>query len=274
MKEILLTRSVLNLTGPNTLDFLQNITTNDLINNHYSYNYLLSPGGRYLYDFFVAKIDDTNFFIDVDSNSSHSLIQRLNLYKIRKEVTIEDQSEKYDVIYSNSSLDHNDVVFSYRDTRFYKLGFRSLVPKNSINIKNESLNLYLQDKYEWAIPDGADDLIKDRSIPSNFGAEELSAVSFSKGCYVGQEVISRAKYQGVIRKKIFKIISSEKILGDLKYEVTDIDGNKLGNICSSYNNKAIALLNEEKCLGLEEKMVIIGGNTKAEFFIPEWRLSK
>ena len=78
--------------------------------------------------------------------------------------------------------------------------------------KNQNLNLqdtgksdlYLEAKYEFGMIDGDTDLKYEKSIPIDFAANELNAISYTKGCYVGQEVISRAKYQGVIRKKIYQ----------------------------------------------------------------------
>ena len=133
-------------------------------------------------------------------------------------------------------------------------------------------DLYIKDKYEFTIPDGINDLIFDNSLVSHFGAEELSAVSFSKGCYVGQEVISRAKYQGSVRKKLFKLSSGTKIaFNELGTEITDLRGEKIGIFCSSYNDLGIALLNEEKYLGLDKKIAIINGTQEVLISKPEWR---
>ena len=83
MVQLLKNRSILSVTGNDSVMFLQNITTNDLINNIYSYNYLLSSQGRYLYDFFVLKFLNNQLFIDIDSGASSSFLTKLNLYKLR-----------------------------------------------------------------------------------------------------------------------------------------------------------------------------------------------
>jgi folate-binding protein YgfZ len=130
----------------------------------------------------------------------------------------------------------------------------------------------MQDKYEFTIPDGRDDLITGNSVVFQFGAEELSAVSFSKGCYIGQEVISRAKYQGITRKKLFKLVSDKKIaFNDIGTEITDLRGEKIGIFCSSYNKLGIGLLNEEKYLGLDTKIALINGIQEVLILKPEWR---
>ena len=117
------------------------------------------------------------------------------------------------------------------------------------------------------------DLKYEKSIPIEFGAIELNAIDFDKGCYIGQEVISRAKYLGEIRKKIFglQIIDGTNIApltkGD---EIHSNSGDLLGYICSSYKNVAISLLREEKYLGLEKKEVIIKGGVY-KVVVPPWR---
>ncbi len=274
MIQLLKNRAILSITGSDALTFLQNITTNDLDNNSYSYNYLLSTQGRYLCDFFVRKFLISKLFIDIDSVSNQLLLKKLNLYRLRKNIEIKDITPEYSVLYSKEKLEISDaVISSHRDPRFLKLGFRSLIKSSYINeLKLVSDDLYIKDKYEFTIPDGINDLIFDNSLVSHFGAEELSAVSFSKGCYVGQEVISRAKYQGSVRKKLFKLSSGTKIaFNELGTEITDLRGEKIGIFCSSYNDLGIALLNEEKYLGLDKKIAIINGTQEVLISKPEWR---
>src|SRR5574343_1696055 len=118
MAELLKDRSILSLSGKDTLEFLQNIVTNDL-NNYsysYSYNYLLSPQGRYLYDFFVLKLLPDQLFIDIDSISAPSFLQRLIIYKLRREVEIKNLISEYSVLYSKEKLENNEgVIASNRD---------------------------------------------------------------------------------------------------------------------------------------------------------------
>lgn len=274
MAELLKNRSILSLSGKDALVFLQNIVTNDLNNYSYSYNYLLSPQGRYLYDFFVLKLSPDQLFIDIDSISAQSFLQKLTIYKLRRDIEIKNLASEYLVLYSREKMETNEgVIASNCDPRFSKLGFRTIVKSSGINkLELADDNLYMQDKYEFAIPDGRDDLIAENSVVFQFGAEELSAVSFSKGCYIGQEVISRAKYQGITRKKLFKLVSDKKIaFNDIGTEITDLRGEKIGIFCSSYNKLGIGLLNEEKYLGLDKKIALINGIQEVLILKPEWR---
>ena len=269
MFEILSDRSIIHIVGIDSQKFLQSLTTNDIVNKIYTYNYLLNNQGRYLYDFFIYQDNDKSYFLDIDKASSTSLIKRLSMYKLRSHIEIHDASEFYTVLYSRSKV--QDTIFSLQDPRYNKLGFRSLVKIVNINkLEAKINNLYLKDKYEFAIVDGTLDLVAEKSIPIEFGAEELNAIDYKKGCYVGQEVISRAKYQGVVRKKIFKLQCGMNFIAIEQGAELTFDGIKVGKLCSFYENLAIGLLWEEKYLGLTEKKVMINSYI-FDVTVPCWR---
>ena len=193
------------------------------------------------------------------------------MYKLRSNLGVKDVSLDYNIVYSKAQIE-SDVEFSLQDPRYKALGYRSMVGIEKVNLLDELVdNLYIFDKYKYAIIDGYLDLIYDRSIPVEYGAEELNAIDYHKGCYVGQEVISRVKYQGVVRKKIFKLqFGTEFALNEQEAKITDLDGDKLGLVCSNYKNQAIGLLREEKFLGLKEKVAMIE-NQLVNIEIPPWR---
>ncbi|MCF8494605.1 MAG: folate-binding protein [Rickettsiaceae bacterium] len=269
MFEILSDRSIIHIVGLDSQKFLQSLTTNDVVNKIYTYNYLLNNQGRYLYDFYIYQDNDKSYFLDIDKASSTSLIKRLSMYKLRSHIEIHDASEFYTVLYSRSKIQNS--LFSLRDPRYNKLGFRSIIKTVNINkLEAKNSNLYLEDKYKFAIVDGTPDLVVEKSIPIEFGAEELNAIDYKKGCYVGQEVISRAKYQGVVRKKIFKLQSDVNFLAIEPGAELTFEGVKVGKLCSFYENLAIGLLWEEKYLGLTEKKVMINSYI-LDVTVPSWR---
>ncbi|RTK93629.1 MAG: folate-binding protein [Rickettsiales bacterium] len=270
MLEILKNRAIIQISGADAQKFLQILTTNDVINQQYTYNYLLNNQGRYLFDFFVYQKTSDNYFIDVSNVSSANLIKLFSLYKLRSDVTIKDVSTIYNIIYSKNIL--KDAEFSDIDPRYKNLGFRSMILKEkNIEFDNGEENLYLIDKYNNAIIDGEDDLIKDKSIPIEYGADDLNAIDYKKGCYIGQEVISRAKYQGVIRKKIYKLEFAQAN-PEIKQgsEILDLNDDKIGYVCSNRDRIAIVIIREEKYLGLERKKAIVN-NSPADIIIPSWR---
>jgi len=260
MYEILRNREVIKIIGLDSVKFLQNLVTNDICKSSYCYTYLLNNQGRYLFDFFVYVHNLEEIYLDIDKISKSALIDHLNFYKFRSKIQIIDCSEEYKVVYSHQSLDIDSLVTA-RDPRYAKLGFRSIVCHSHplCHSRVGGNPIYLEDKYNFAIIDGVEDLTFDKSIPVLYGAEELNGVSYDKGCYVGQEVISRAKYQGVIRRKIYKITAEKDLTSLIKEEEIFADNDKIGVICSCYKNKAIALIREEKYLAGKEANITVKG---------------
>ncbi|MDR0774398.1 MAG: folate-binding protein [Rickettsia sp.] len=270
MHEILTNRAIIEVAGDDAMNFLHNLTTNDIKNNNYCYSYALSNQGRYLFDFFVLKLSATRLFIDINVNQSDLFKNHLVRYKLRAKIEVNDLTNIYQVIYSKQQLEFN----GYKDPRYDQLGFRSIVSKD-IPITAGTLGLYLQDKYNFAIVDGYDDLIFNRSIPVEYGCEELNAVSYTKGCYIGQEVISRTKYQGVVRKKIFKLsVNIDSIntgSSDIAKDDEIIANNiKIGTICSIYQNMAIALIREDDYYSLQNTAITVK-NLPVSLVVPPWR---
>ena len=271
MIEQLKDRSVIYIHGADSKKLLQGQTTNDIIKNQYCYTYILNNQGRYLFDFICYKDKEDAFYLDINSNIASNFIKRLSMYKLRSEVELEDVSNEYAVLYSRDVIKNS--LYSLQDPRNKNLSYRSIVEKNSISKELiKDINLYNNDKYEHCIIDGSSDLVYEKSIPIEYGADAMNAIDYHKGCYIGQEVISRAKYQGVVRKKIYRMVCTKEITNcDKGAFIVDLDGNKLGIICSIYKNIAIVLLREEKYLGLSEKKAMIG-NQVADILPPNWEI--
>jgi tRNA-modifying protein YgfZ len=191
------------------------------------------------------------------------------MYRLRSDFKLENMSEHFVVTYSKKL--QSGSVFSLKDPRCDDLVFRSMVAKDKLVTDVKSTDSYINDKYRYAVIDGNSDMVFEKSIPIEFGADEMRAIDYQKGCYIGQEVISRAKYQGVIRKKIYKLdFGTEIALISQGAVITDLDGNKIGIMCSCHGKIAIAQLREEKYLGLSKKVAMIEGQT-ADILIPLWR---
>lgn len=274
MYDILKDRSTIALFGSDSASFLGRLVTGD-VTKAYSYNYLLSGTGRYLFDFFIFRESEERFLIDIDSKNSSLFLEKLNFYKLRSTLEIKDLSENYETIYSRGENLPFKTIFTQKDPRFYKLGYRSLSEKGNAPGAGEAL--YYRDKYNFAIPDGAEDLIYEKSIIVEYGANELGAVDHDKGCYLGQEVVARATNLGEIRKKVFKI-SSENDLSVFPKNSEIIGGEeKIGFLTSAFGKEAIAIIREEKFSGLKEPGVVFvkptpdGPRVCAKAFVPEWR---
>jgi folate-binding protein YgfZ len=228
---------------------------------------MLNNQGKYLFDFFVYTPSPEEIVIDINYNNKKSLIEHFNFYKLRTKIEITDLSDQYHVTYAYDKTNKNSLV-TVRDPRYNLLGFRSIITKEPGN-KSTAKKLYLEDKYNFSIIDGYHDLISNKSIPILYGAEELKAISYDKGCYVGQEIISRAKYQGTVRKKIFKILSDKDLSNVKKEEDIFADEDKIGLVCSVYKNKGIALIKEEQYLSKQRPKFTVSG-CNISLSLPPW----
>ncbi len=231
--------SIIKIEGEDSSKFLQSIITNDINSESTIYSLMLSPQGKFLFDFFITPMGN-DYFIEISTAQLEPFISKLKLYRLRSKVSITHIPE-YGTIYSRHPLDL-PKLYEYKDPRFAGLGLRTIAPINNIS---STLNIYQEDKYQFTIPEGYTELIQDKSMPLEYGLERLKAISFTKGCYVGQEVISRTKYQGVIRKTIFRITSEDDLSNIMPNAAININDNKIGTLCSSYKNHGIGLIRLE-----------------------------
>lgn len=246
--------SIIKVSGSDAAKFLQSIITADINNAGNIYSLMLNPQGKFLFDFFISKINN-DYYIEIASNKIDIFLARIKLYIFRSKVFLEPKPE-YCVIYSHKTINGVTKLCEYYDPRASGLGIRSVILTSDLN--GENSDLYTTDKYKFAIPEGYTELIHEKSMPQEYGMDELNAISYTKGCYIGQEVISRVKYQGVIRKKIFQGSSDFDL--SLIHPGSDIfyGDMKIGILCSSYKNLAICLIRTDKELDLEAITVKVG----------------
>lgn len=257
---------MIEISGEDALRFLQNLTTND-VKQDYCYGYMLTNRGQYLFDFFIYRISGNKFILDMEYSQKAALLSRLLTYKLRAGIEINDIGNEYEVLYRREFEAISNLVVG-KDPRYKGLGYRYVVKKRAR--LNNQICEYLEDKYNLAIPDGFTDLIYEKSIPLEFGAKELNAVSYGKGCYIGQEVMSRVNYQGVVRKKIFKVTANVQLAAVGKNDIIKAGDQDIGIICSVYKNQAIALLNEEKYLKSQNQKISLN-DYNIEISVPFWR---
>jgi folate-binding protein YgfZ len=258
MRCILNSRGCIIITGDDRFNFLQGLITNDiktLEKQTAIYACILSPQGKYLADLFVIKLNDS-LLIDIPEKSSQELLLKLNMYKLRSLVTI-SYAKNIKIIASDKLLNNFDKeLVSFNDPRNIDLGVRYYINENNLDAIDNLENLeelYDLKRIELRVAEGEKDLIVNKSFPLEYELDRLNAFSFDKGCYVGQEVVSRTKYQGVIRKKIYKIQANNAI--EPCQEII-VEGNKMGVICSVVGNIGLALLYKESYHNLTNNQVV------------------
>ena len=286
---ILEDRAILYIHGENVKDFLQNLITNDInkvTNNLSCFASLLTPQGKFLYEFIIAK-HKQGYFIDCEKSQVDSLFKQLNTYKIRSKVEILNLSNEFVVasfgykkyLSIDGSKDILGFTFKYRedpiilDPRNKNLGARLIInleklylSLKKLDLKNDKVeNYYLQSHKLGIVPKSLNKLQnKLFGIECNF--EELNGIDFKKGCYVGQENTARIKLKNKLSKRLLPI----KL----------VDG-ELSEDEKIYNNKVEigkVLINEDYPFALikfldknfDREQIFKGENGKFKVLVPEW----
>lgn len=203
-------RGVVSVTGPNAEKLLQGLVTNDLAPvapGHAAFAGLLSPQGKIQFDFLAVRTAD-GFLLDVSREKATELVKRLTLYRLRSRCEIADRSSEFSVIASwGEAAAPAGAIITYGDPRLSDLGQRSLVAANAA----ESAQSSQQDHYHvhriaLGVPEGGRDYAFGDTFVHEALFDQLHGVSFSKGCYVGQEIVSRMEHRGTARKRIVQIV--------------------------------------------------------------------
>lgn len=261
-------RGIIKISGTDAKKFLQSLITNDInlvSSDSPIYSLLLSPQGRYLHDFFISISEDV-YILDIILSAKNDFIALIKKYILRSDVVINDITDQCSFIYSGQMLNLPNILCQYRDPRFGELGFRVIINGDKDDAGSVE---YIEDKYEYAIPDTLD-LIYNRSMPQEYGLDILHGISYNKGCYVGQELISRTKSQGVIRKKIYKVFSDSSLEHLKQGDVIIAADEAIGFLCSSYKNCGIALIRLEDYAKFSQMNLTIN-TISVSLSLPDWQ---
>jgi tRNA-modifying protein YgfZ len=283
---VILDRSIIQVKGLDTYKYIQGLVSNDinqLSKDNSLYTLFFNAQGRYLYDAFIYYLEANNIIMDIPSSKSTEVLNRLNMHKLKSNVEIKDISGDYRIIsilgqnaYKEFSLPYKigattnkgNIIVAF-DPRTILMGLRCVINNEEYDsfVKGYVLDqdCYEQTRIDSLIPEGAKDLIYEKSLPLEYGMDKFNAISFSKGCYVGQELTTRTKSVGVIRKVIAKI-TSDKELPALGTEIYS-GNNKIGIVCSSYQNKGLALIRLDDYNNRNQELPIIANTCDLKIII-------
>lgn len=199
-------RASIIITGDDRYHFLQGLITQDLnLLDQASlvYGCLLTPQGKFLYDFFIRKHGDALILDCEGGDRATTLFQKLSMYKLRSKVDLQQENDTHvwQVWGADAAGDHKDPRHKLAGYRYY-----------SEPVNAQSVNFDTWDEYriKLEIPDGSRDLLPEKSFIHEGRLDEFHAVSYSKGCYVGQELVSRMHHRG-LTKKILKCVEIDNL---------------------------------------------------------------
>ncbi|MGD9659379.1 MAG: folate-binding protein YgfZ, partial [Methylocystis sp.] len=165
---------------------------------------LLTPQGKILFDFLVFAAGDDRYLLDCPLDLAADLQKRLNIYKLRSKLTVTNRSDEFAAIaYPDASEPPSvDAVAIAADPRG-PLGFRAIAEKGKIPA-SDGRKAYETMRIHAGVPLGGVDFPYGGTFPHEANMDLLSGIDFKKGCYVGQEVVSRMKHRGLVRKRVAK----------------------------------------------------------------------
>jgi len=284
-------RGFIQVNGLEAKDFLQNIVTNDIekaTNSSTVFSSILTPQGKYLYEFFVLKLKD-GYLLECEKKSTAEIIKLLKFYKLRTKVDFIDLSEKYvaAVISLEKFKEMNGSNLSkgsttsygddpvYIDPRNDKLGAKIISKLENIHLTIKKLNLKISDKknyynksFELGIPQIDLNKLKDKIFGIENNLDELNGIDFKKGCYIGQENTSRIKLRNKLRRRILPI---QKISGEIsENDVIKYNNNDIGKILidKPYSFALVKVVDPD----LKEftNTELMCGKSKVKILKPEW----
>ena len=250
---ILEDRGIIYINGEDAFAYLQNIISNDLnkvTDNQSCFSYLLTPQGKYLFEFIIIK-HKNGYFLDCPKYQIENLIKQLNLYKLRSKVEITNLSNEFvvgalskDKFIEFEKNNNPGVTIKFRedavilDPRCIKLGARIVINLEKLYLSAKKLDLKISNIEEYyklshslGIPNSDTQNFQNKIFGLETNSEELNAIDFKKGCYVGQENTARMKLKEKINKRVYPI---EIIEGRFSEdEVIKINNSEIGKIINS-----------------------------------------
>ena len=234
-------RGVLAIIGEDRVAFLQGLVSNDVAEarpGHAVWAALLTPQGKWLADFFILA-EGNRLLLDCERVQIAMLAARFQRYRLRAKVAIEDVSDAFGVYAAwEGKPEIGPGVIAAPDPRLPEAGWRLLAPAPLAgNAGFEEWDLH---RLSLGLPDGSRDLETERTLLLEAGFDELAGVSWTKGCYMGQELTARTRYRGLIKRRLLPVA----VAGPLPPRDTPVLGGGMvrGTMRSGLQDRGLASL--------------------------------
>ena len=273
-------RGVVHVAGADAIHFIQNLVTCDveeLSETKGAYGALLTPQGKIVVDFLVARESDGGLLFDLPAASVAEFVKRLTVYKMRAKVTVADLSEESGVLafwgLENAPMLPGPV---FRDPRLAGLGLRAIVPKTIAkgsfgvsHLVRTDEGAYHRHRIALGVPEAERDFRLGEAFPHDADLDQLQGVDFRKGCYVGQEIVSRMQHRGTARRRIVQVSAA----GDLPQAGTPLTAasRAVGTLGSAVGREGLALVRLDRAKeALDGGVPIKADQVTVELALPAW----
>lgn len=287
-------RAAIEVAGEDRVQFLQGLVSQDIAKvgpTRAMFSAFLTAQGKFLHDFFLVAQGDS-LLLEVDKERAPDLVRRLKLYKLRSKVELIDRPDLAvaAILPDDAGVEAAGLPVTgdrglakamfggvaFIDPRVAALGARVVAPGDGLDDRLVSAGLepapalaYEALRLSLAVPDGVRDLVVEKSTLMESNYDELAAIDWKKGCYMGQELTARTKYRGLVKRRLFGL----RVTGDgvpvPGAEIVGPDGKAVGEIRSIHadggETLAIALLR----IDAADRPLTVDG-APAEVYRPDW----
>jgi tRNA-modifying protein YgfZ len=274
-------RGVVKVAGDDARQFLNGLITNDMDEvgpGRPRFAALLTPQGKIIVDFFVAEAepdDGGGFFLDCPQALAPALKDKLNFYKLRAKVTVDDLSTELGVMAVWNGAGLSEFGLSYADPRLPALGSRTILPPDLVAEAAADLGATLIDAEAYnahrvalGVPRGGEDFIYGDTFPHEADMDQLAGVDFNKGCYVGQEVVSRVEHRGSARSRVVPVAYEFAPLSGLPVMAGE---KEVGTLMSAVKGRGLALVRLDRVAdALAAGTPLRCGNLPIHMVKPDW----
>ncbi|MEC9244292.1 folate-binding protein YgfZ [Nitratireductor rhodophyticola] len=264
-------RALFQLQGPEAEHFLQNVITTDLSaleDGQCRPSALLAPQGKILFDFLVSRAGSETLRIECRADIAADLVKRLTLYKLRAKVDISEIEQRTIAVSWQNDSDSSENDSTLLDCRF---------PKN-LNVRrhygetpeaDSTRELWDELRIANAVAESDSDFALGDAFPHDVLYDQNGGVGLKKGCFVGQEVVSRMHHRGTARRRLL-IVSGASALPAPGTELR-ADGKPLGTLGTVSSHKALAIVRIDRVKdAIDAGIPVVAGDTPVTFAIPQW----
>ena len=265
-------RGAIEVSGGGAQKFLQDIVTNDVTKADHTravHAGLLTPQGKILFDFLILDAGD-RFLLDCAKDIAAELIKRLTLYKLRAEVDFADLSGRMKVWAAWGGMPRpasGAIVFA--DPRLDALGWRILAQSApDTGCETASEGDYHRHRIALGVPEAGMDYPLGNTFPHEADYDQLGGVDFNKGCYVGQEVVSRMEHRGSARKRIVPVRGDAPLTPGAEITAGNARIGALGSVAEESGLAMVRLDRAQKAL--DEGRALMADGVAITLVQPGW----
>ena len=274
-------RAIITVAGQDNAFFLNNLLSNT-VGDTPVWSAVCTPQGTLLYTVFVVPVSDDSgggtLYIDCPAEHCMALGQYLYKYVMQSDVQLGlAENWQVGVIYGNHEQtlslqqalrqQESKTGLLYADPRYPQMGYRYMgthwqtVSANTATVPCAD---YDRHRYQWAIPDDGD-IVSGKSIPLEYGMDELNGIDFAKGCFTGQEAIARTKNRTPVRRRLLPITITGQVDDD---STVRLNGKNAGTVINIEGNHGVALMRLDRLS--PDATYTIGETATALVKVPDW----